>query len=136
MSGATIQAPAGGMQRIPMTLDSYQHQSTQLSSRLLLNIFAEQQPPVARSPIALLPSPGLVALDVQGAGMGAGPVHVMNDANSGIIYLISGTHLYRVNVGVAGFQPWSSVDLGDVGTPVGPRGESTFYTIAAQTATP
>ena len=129
-TAAAPAAPSGGMQRIPMTLDSYQHQSTQLSSRLLLNTFAEQQPPVARSPIALLSSPGLVPIVMGGDGLGAGPVHAMNDTRSGVIYLISGTHLYLTNVGVAPIQAWTSVDLGDVGTPVDPQGQPTFYTIA------
>ena len=80
-------APKTGMQRIPLTLDSYQHQSAPLTSRLLLNTYAEQLPPagqgMARVDAALLPTPGLVPTEVLGDGLGAGPIHVMNDARPG-----------------------------------------------------
>jgi hypothetical protein len=139
MSGTAAQAlqaalaPKTGMQRIPLTLDSYQHQSVPLSSRLLLNMHAEQAPPpgqgMARVDALLLPTPGLVPAPVLGDGLGAGPVHVMNDTRPGIIYCVSGTHLYLLNFGSVG--PWVSTDLGDVGTPVPLFGEeNTFYTIA------
>ena len=132
MSATTTAAPAG-MQRIPLTLDSYQHQSIPLTSRLLVNMFAEQLPPagqgMARVDAALLPTPGLVPTEVLGDGLGPGPIHVMNDARPGIIYCVSGTHLYLLNFGSVG--PWVSTDLGDVGTPVAMFGdENTFYTIA------
>ena len=117
MSGTATQAAPTGMQRIPLTLDSYQHQSIPLTSRLLLNMFAEQLPPagqgMARVDAALLPTPGLVPTEVLGDGLGAGPILVMNDARPGIIYCVSGTHLYLLNFGSVG--PWVPTDLGDVG---------------------
>ena len=124
---------APGMQRIPLTLDSYQHQSVPLTSRLLLNMLAEQVPPtgqgMSRVDFALLPVTGLTPVDILGDGIGAGPIHVMNDARPGIIYLVSGTYVYMLNFGSVG--PFVSTYLGDVGAPVGLFGdENTFYTIA------
>ena len=124
---------APGMQRIPLTLDSYQHQSVPLTSRKLLNMLAEQVPPtgqgMSRVDFALLPVTGLTPVDILGDGIGAGPIHVMNDARPGIIYLVSGTYVYMLNFGSVG--PFVSTYLGDVGAPVGLFGdENTFYTIA------
>ena len=55
----------------------------------------------------------LVPTEVLGDGLGAGPIHVMNDARPGIIYCVSGTHLYLLNFGSR--RPVGlSTDLGDV----------------------
>jgi hypothetical protein len=110
----TALAPKTGLRRIPLTLESYQHQSTQLSSKLLLNMFAEQQPADARSQVALIPTPGLSLL----LNVGTGPIHAINDDLPGTIYVVSGTHFYRLVYDV-GTAAWVASDLGDIGTPSG-----------------
>jgi hypothetical protein len=110
----TALAPKTGLRRIPLTLESYQHQSTQLSSKLLTNMFAEQQPADARSHVALIPTPGLSLL----LNVGTGPIHAINDDLPGTIYVVSGTHFYRLVYDV-GTAAWVASDLGDIGTPSG-----------------
>ena len=107
-------APKQGMRRIPLTLESYQHQSTQLSSKLLQNMMVEQQPADARNQVALIPTPGLSLL----LNVGTGPIHAINDDLPGTIYVVSGTHFYRLIYDV-GTAAWVASDLGDVGTPSG-----------------
>ena len=110
----TERPPQQGMRRIPLTLESYQHQSAQLSSKLLLNMFAEQQPADARSPVVLVPTPGLSVL----LSVGTGPIHAINDDQPGTVYLVSGTRFFRL---VYNFdtEVWVSTDLGEIGTPSG-----------------
>jgi hypothetical protein len=104
---------AGGMRRIPFPLESYQHPSAPLSDKWLLNLYAEQAPADARSPTALISSPGLVWT---GVTLGGGPVVVMNSDISGVIYAVSGTHFYRVTAPTGTFV---AEDLGEVGLPEG-----------------
>jgi hypothetical protein len=115
--------PKTGMQRIPLAMETYQHQSVPLSSKLLLNMFAEQEPSDARVAAALLPTPGLSDwLDV-----GTGPIHAINDDDPGAIYVVSGTHFYLVTPGT----PSTVTDLGDIGTPSGGFGpDGRLYSIA------
>ena len=40
----TALAPKQGMRKIPLALETYQHQSVPLSSKLLMNMLAEQEP--------------------------------------------------------------------------------------------
>jgi len=110
---ATLQqalTPKVGMQRIPLTLETYQHVSPALSSKLLLNMMAEQQPADARNVVALLPTPGLSTW----LNVGSGPIHAINDDLPGVIFLVSGTHFYMVNPSTL-----AATDLGDIGTPSG-----------------
>ena len=110
---ATLQqalTPKTGMQRIPLTLETYQHVSPALSSKLLYNMFAEQQPADARNAVALLPTPGLSTF----VNVGSGPIHAVNDDLPGVIFLVSGTHFYMVNPATL-----AATDLGDIGTPSG-----------------
>jgi hypothetical protein len=112
---ATLQkalAPQSGMKRIPLTLETYEHQSPALSSKKLLNMFAEQQPNDARVAAALLPTPGLESW----LNVGTGPIWAINDDQPGAIYVVSGTHFYLVSV--VGGTP-TATDLGDIGTPSG-----------------
>jgi hypothetical protein len=113
-------APKTGLRRIPLTLETYQHQSTQLSSKRLLNVFAEQQPADARNQVALLSTPGLSQL----VPVGSGPIHAINDDRPGVYYVVSGTHFYLVNGATL-----SVTDLGNIGAPTGGYGEQ-FYSIA------
>jgi hypothetical protein len=110
---ATLQqalTPKTGMQRIPLTLETYQHYSPALSSKLLMNMLAEQQPADARNQVALLPTPGLELF----VNVGSGPIWAINDDLPGVIFVVSGTHFYSVNP-----TTLAVVDLGDIGTPSG-----------------
>ena len=115
-------APTSGMQRIPLTLETYQHYSPALSSKLLLNLFPEQQPADARNVVALLPTPGLSTW----LNIGTGPVWAIDDSDPGAIYVVSGTHFYLVTPGTL-----AVTDLGDIGTPSGGFDPlNLFYSIA------
>ena len=50
----TALAPKAGMKRIPLALETYQYLSVPLSSKLLMNMYAEQEPSDARTVAALL----------------------------------------------------------------------------------
>ncbi len=99
-----------GMRRIPLSLETYQHVSPALSSKLLLNMMAEQEPADARVAAALLPTPGVELF----LNVGSGPVHAVNDDLPGAIFVVSGTHFYVVDTGAM-----TATDLGDIGTPSG-----------------
>ena len=103
-------APTSGMQRVPLTLETYQHYSPALSSKLLMNMFVEQQPADARNVVALLPTPGFSTY----VTVGTGPIHAVNDDLPGALFVVSGTHFYLVN-----YNTLAVTDLGDIGTPSG-----------------
>ena len=110
---ATLQqalTPKTGMQRIPVSLETYQHVSVPLSSKALVNMFAEQQPADARNVVALLPTPGLSTF----VTIGSGPIHAINDDLPGVVFVVSGTHFYSLNP-----TTLAVTDLGDIGTPSG-----------------
>lgn len=127
MSGAATQqqpAPATGMQRIPLPLESYQHQSLPLTAKRLLNMMAEQEPADARTNAALIPTPGLV----EWLSVGTGPIRAINSDFPGYIYVVSGSEFYRIT-----FSPDSVgivTDLGPVGVPAGPLDYLLFVSIA------
>lgn len=130
MSGSanTVQAaPApSGMRRIPIPVESYQHPSVPLASQRLLNVYVEQAPDDARSQTPLTSSHGLLTFQ----SVGTGPIRAMNDSMPGVIYLVSGTHAFRMHFLLTGL---TIQDLGDVGTPdtgVIPAAD-TMITIAA-----
>src|SRR4051812_44087042 len=104
-------APKTGMQRIPFPLESYQHTSPPLNGKHLLNLMAEQEPADSRVVAALISTPGLTD---SGWACGAGPVLAMNYDMPGSLYVLSGTHFYRLGHPVDG--PTTIEDLGDVGT--------------------
>jgi len=118
----TALAPKQGMRRIPLTMETYQHPSVPLSSKLLMNMYAEQEPSDARTVAALRPTPGSSDF----LAFGPGPVHAINDDLPGIIYAVSGTHAYALNTSLM-----TATDLGDIGTPSGGfSAENLFYSIA------
>ena len=121
----TALSPQTGMRRIPLSLESYQHTSAALSSKKLVNMYAEQEPADARVAAALRPTPGLsVWLPV-----GSGPIHAINDDQPGSIYVVSGTHFYLINKVTGSFV---ATDLGDIGTPSGGFDpDHLLYSIAA-----
>lgn len=100
----------GGMRRIPFPLESYQHQSPPLQHKRLLNWYSEQAPDDSRTAAALIPTPGL---DL-GATHGTGPIKAINAESPGVVYIVSGSHLFRENIGISGT---TITDLGDVGVP-------------------
>lgn len=101
--------PKTGMRRIAFPTESYQHPSKPLSSKQLLNFYAEQQPADSRTQAALIATPGLAA----GANVfGVGPIRAMNSDGPGPIYVVSGTHFYRLTL--VSFVP-TIEDLGDIG---------------------
>ena len=131
MSGAATQAapaPAAGMQRIPFPVRSYQHASPPLSSERLLNFYIEKQTETARTQAALIPTGGLELVHT----VGDGPIYAMDDTLPGRVYLVSGSHAFRIRFETTGtfFD-----DLGDVGTPDGSGSivpaDQVFVTIAA-----
>lgn len=90
---------------LPVT--SYQHRSRPASSARLVNCFAEALPPDAKTPIALIRSPGISSWTT----VGSGPIHAMKASNT-LLYVVTGTKLYSVN------ESKTATLLGDIG-PVG-----------------
>jgi hypothetical protein len=125
-------APKEGMRRIPFPLESYEHPSLPLSAKRLLNLMSEQAPADARTPAALLSTPTLQPWDAAalGAGpVGTGPIRAMNDDMPGVIYVVSGTHFYRLSFPLTGGVVVE--DLGDIGTSDSGTGTwNSFVTIA------
>jgi hypothetical protein len=115
-------APKTGMQRIPLVTEHFPHASSPLSLKQLVNLYAEQAPGDARSPVALLSTPGL---DTQ-LILSAGPVHAMNDDLPGLIYVVSGNQFYRLSYDGTPGAP-HIVALGDIGTPSGSLPTSAQY---------
>ena len=126
-------APKTGMQRIPFPLESYQHPSLPLSAKRLLNVMAEQAPADARTTAALVSTPTLQAWDstVGGSGaIGTGPILAMNDDMPGRVYIVSGSHFYRLYFPLGGSVVVE--DLGDIGiADAGTGAWNSFVTIAA-----
>lgn len=94
------------MQRIPLPLESHLDTSRPLSSKWLLNLYAEKQPKDARADVALMSTPGLT-LD---ATYSPGPIVAMNGDLAGRVYIASGDQFYRQRGG-------STDALGTIGTP-------------------
>ena len=126
MSGTTAPAVAPtGMTRIPLVTEHYPHASLPLSLKQLVNLFAEQAPTDARSPVALLSTPGL---DIQ-YSVGTGPVHAMNGDLPGLIYVVSGARFYRMVFDSTPGAPHVQ-DLGEIGSSGSFPAVTRFPTIA------
>lgn len=125
-------APASGLQRVPMSLESYMHPSPPLSWKRLVNMYAEPEPADARNVRALVPTPGMTVQHV----VGDGPIVAMNSDLPGRLYVVSGDHAYRLWYPDPGTLTGVLIeDLGFVGVP-GPDaagGDSLFVTIAVGT---
>ena len=125
----TQQRPVAGMRRIPFPLESYEHPSQPLSAKKLINLMSEKQPQDARTAAALVSTPSLQVWDAL-ASVGTGPILAMNDDMPGRIYIVSGTHAYRLSFPLGGGV--TVEDLGDVGTAdAGTGAHNSFVTIAA-----
>jgi hypothetical protein len=99
-----LQPKKSKMTRIPFALQSAELDSASETSERLVNVYAEEAPPQARSK-AFLKSIG--GLEVQRT-LGPGPVHAMNGDLPGRVYLVSGSSFYRITP--------DGIDLiGDVG---------------------
>lgn len=87
------------MAPIPFATNSYRSRSLPVSAQRCVNMYAEQQPPDAKTQVAIFGVPGLVSF----ATCGAGPVRGMWVMNS-VLYVVSGTGLYSVtSAGVVTF---------------------------------
>lgn len=83
--------------KIPFATQSYKSQSLPVSAQRCVNMYAEKQPPDAKTDVAVFGCPGIEEF----ATCGSGPIrgaHVMG----GVPYFVSGTRLYSVSsTGVA-----------------------------------
>ena len=80
--------------RIPFGTQSYKSQSLPISAQRLVNMYAERQPPDAKTDVAVFGHPGIV----QFATCGSGPVRGMHKMG-GVLYVVSGQRLYSVTSG-------------------------------------
>lgn len=79
---------------IPFATQSYKSASLPISAQRCVNCYAEQEPQDAKTPVAVLGSPGLLPFAV----CGSGPVRGFNYMN-GIAYVVSGQRLYSLTNG-------------------------------------
>lgn len=87
--------------KIPFAINSYKSPSLPISAQRLVNMYAERQPPDAKTDVAVFGHPGIVDF----ATCGIGPVRGAHKMG-GVAYVVSGQRLYSVSsTGVA-------VDLG------------------------
>lgn len=91
--------------RIPFTVQSYTHESLPVSAQRVVNWYAEEQPPEAKTPATLLPRPGLKAFSEIGTGPIRG-IHQMDE----VLYAVSGSNLFKIDRSGIG------TDLGSIGT--------------------
>lgn len=83
--------------KIPFATQSYKSQSLPVSAQRLVNMYAERQPPDAKTDVAVFGCPGIV----DWATCGTGPVRGMHKMGS-LAYVVSGQRLYSVTAaGVA-----------------------------------
>ncbi len=79
------------MPQIPFATNSYRSRSLPLSSQRVTNLWAEAQPPDAKSAMTIFGVPGLVSW----VAVGTGPIRGMWVLNN-ILYVVSGLFLYSV----------------------------------------
>ena len=91
--------------RIPFTVQSYKHESLPVSAQRVVNWYAEEQPPEAKSPAVLLPRPGLKSFST----IGSGPIRGTHEMNE-VLYAVSGSSLFKVD------QSGTGTNLGSIGT--------------------
>jgi hypothetical protein len=81
------------MPRIPFAIQSYQHRSLPASAQRCINWMAEAEPRDAKSPLVLLPTPGLSIFTT----LATGPVRGVHQMGS-YLFVVSGVGVYRVDV--------------------------------------
>lgn len=95
--------------KLPFATNSYKSPSLPVSAQRLVNMYAEKQPPDAKTDVAVFGHPGILLL----ATCGVGPVRGSHKMG-GVAYFVSGQRLYSVtSTGVA-------TDLGGSITGTGP----------------
>lgn len=95
--------------KIPFAVSSYKGPSLPVSAQRVVNMYAERQPPDAKTDVAVFGCPGIVTF----ATCGIGPVRGAHKMGS-LAYVVSGVRLYSVSsTGVA-------VDLGGAISGTGP----------------
>lgn len=82
---------------IQFATQSYRQDALPVSAQRCVNVYAEKQPPDAKTPVALFPAPGVTEF----ATVGLGPVRGMLGMG-GLLYVVSGKVLYSVtSAGIA-----------------------------------
>ncbi len=82
---------------IQIATSSYKSASLPVSAQRVKNLYAEREPPDAKTPVAVFGSPGIVLFGTAGTG----PVRGF-DVMGGVLYVVSGGHLYSVtSLGIA-----------------------------------
>lgn len=76
---------------VPYATQSYQLQGLPISAQRLVNLYAEQEPPDAKTQVAVLGVPGLLEAFTAGPGPIRG-AHVMND----VLYVVSANSFYSI----------------------------------------
>lgn len=95
--------------RIPFAVNSYKSPSLPISAQRLVNMYAEKEPPDAKTDVAVFGHPGIILFSTCGIGPVRG-AHKMG----GLAYVVSGVRLYSVSsTGV-------SIDLGGAISGTGP----------------
>ena len=78
--------------RLPFAIQSYRHRSLPVSAQRLINWYVEAEPKDARSPLVLLPTPGLAAY----VTLPSAPIRGMRVMGS-YLYVVAGANCYRVD---------------------------------------
>lgn len=76
---------------IPFAQQSYRHDSRPLSAQRLLNLYAERQPPDAKTQVSLHGVPGIATFASAGTGPIRGGILL-----GGLLYVVSGPWLYSI----------------------------------------
>ena len=79
--------------RLPFAIQSYRHRSLPVSAQRLINWFVESEPKDARSPLVLLPTPGLTVY----ATLPSSPIRGMRVMGS-YLYVVAGGNVDRTDV--------------------------------------
>lgn len=79
------------MPRIQFATESWVARSLPVSCERSVNFYAEKEPPDAKTPIAVFPSPGILAW----LTLGTGPIRGFNVMNN-VLYVVSGQQLFSV----------------------------------------
>lgn len=94
---------------IPFATNSYKASALPISAQRLVNMYAEREPPDAKTAVAVFGCPGLVQL----ASLGNGPIRGFTNL-AGILYVLSGGTLYSVAADGTATDVGSSVTGTDV----------------------
>lgn len=78
---------------VPLAVHSYQHRSRPLAAQRLVNLYAEKAPRDERTQIALIGAPGLVDF----AELGNGPIRGTHVDKDGMLFVVSGATVYKVD---------------------------------------